>query len=149
MSKTLNIPKSTFATLENIYDEIFSIHFREVKKDDLDHKKGREVNAKISFHDNDCYLYCKEIFDRDSMLVEYYYDWYAGNGQILQKFHAHYHPTEAPEDVKIFDPWHFHVPKSRGDKDGIRVAGIVGYSLHDVLQKEILKYIRLTKLSSK
>jgi hypothetical protein len=35
------------------------------------------------------------------MLVEYYYDWYAGDGQILQKFHAHYHPKETPEDVVV------------------------------------------------
>ncbi len=63
MSKNLNIPKSTFGTLENLYDEILTIRFQEVKEKDLDHKKGREVNAKISFHDNECYLHCKEIFD--------------------------------------------------------------------------------------
>lgn len=79
----LIISKSVFATLENLYDDIFLIQYREIEGQDLDHKNGREVKVRISFHDNDCYLYCKEIFDRDSMLVDYYYDWYAENGQIL------------------------------------------------------------------
>lgn len=47
------------------------------------------------------------------------------NGEVLQEFHAHYHPNEAPEDVSQFDPWNFHVLQTIGDKDGHRVAGIV------------------------
>ncbi|WP_051505129.1 hypothetical protein [Paenibacillus durus] len=121
----------------------------ETPQQELDHKKGREVNAKISFHHDDCYLRCREIFDSSSMLIEYYYDWHAGNGEVLQKFHAHYHPKEASDDVRQFDPWHFHVPQNIGDKDGHRVTGIAGYTIHDVLTDQIIPHILRIRRSGK
>jgi hypothetical protein len=102
----LNVKKTVFSNLEYLYPDILSTRFTETPREKLDHKKGREINARISFHHLDGYLQCKEIFEGDE-LIEYYYDWYAGNGEILQKFHAHYHRDEAPEEVKQFDPWHF------------------------------------------
>jgi hypothetical protein len=33
------------------------------------------------------------------------------------KFHAHYHPEEAPSAVKQFDPYHLHVKIDINDKE--------------------------------
>lgn len=140
MQRLLGISKTTFSNLEYIYSEILEARASETNSSSLDHKKGREVNAKITFHYYEGYLRCKEIFSGDQ-LIEYYYDWYAGNGEILQKFHAHYHPVDTPEEIKQFDPWHWHVPKDLHDKDGHRIQGPISYTLHDVLSQHVLPYI--------
>lgn len=48
MQKFLGIDKTTFSNLEYIYNEILEVRVSESRKDELDHKKGREVNAKIT-----------------------------------------------------------------------------------------------------
>ena len=148
MLKKLGITKTTFSNLEVRYEQIFSVSFSETPQGQLDHKKGREVLAKIRFFDDTCYLQCREIFDNNN-LVEYYYDWYAGNDTILQKFHAHYHPNDTPEEVKKFDPWHWHVPKDEIEKDGQRVPSKEGYTIDDVLEEHVLPHILRLKRSKK
>ena len=49
MQKFLGIDKTTFSNLEYICNEILEVRVSEARKDELDHKKGREVNAKITF----------------------------------------------------------------------------------------------------
>ena len=144
----LGIPKTIFSNLEVRYEQIFNVSFSETPKDQLNHKKGREVLAKIKFYDDDCYLHCREIFEKNELL-EYYYDWYAGNGTILQKFHAHYHPNDAPEEVSRFDPWHWHVPKDENEKEGQRVPSKEGYTIHDVLEEHVLPHILRVKRSKR
>ncbi|WP_144509561.1 hypothetical protein [Bacillus sp. FJAT-22090] len=56
MQNLLGISKITFSNLEYIYGEILEARASETAKDKLDHKKGREVNAKISFHHYDVTL---------------------------------------------------------------------------------------------
>ncbi|MEK3883910.1 hypothetical protein [Paenibacillus sp. PL2-23] len=147
---TLNIPKTTFLNLSYIYNEILEARTAEVNNRELDHKKGREVNAKITFHYTDCYLRCKEIFEPSTyLLVEYYYDWYAGNGEILGKYHAHYHPNGTPAEITQYDPWHWHVPKDLTDKEGERQAGPIGYTIHDVLREQVLPHIMRLRRSGK
>ncbi|MEJ8305685.1 hypothetical protein [Saccharibacillus sacchari] len=140
MQKLLGINKTTFSNLEYMHNAIFSVRYTETGKEHLNHTKGREINAKIIFHHYDGYLSCKEIFD-GIHLIEYYYDWYAGNGQILQKFHAHYHPADTPEEIKEFDPWHWHVPLNLEDRDGHRVKGPENFTIHNVISEHILPYI--------
>lgn len=147
--KLLNIPKTTFSNLEYIYADILEVRFAETKQEELDHKKGREINARITFHYDDCYLQCREIFDSNQQLIEYYYDWYAGNGEVLLKFHAHYHPVGTPEEITQFDPWHWHVPKNVGDKDGERQQSAAGYTIHNVLEEHVKRYILHLRRSAK
>ncbi|MFD0712945.1 hypothetical protein [Paenibacillus sp. GCM10027626] len=148
MQKFLGISKTTFSNLEYIYGEILEARASETRKDELDHKKGREVNAKITFHHYDGYLRCKEIFEGTN-LIEYYYDWHAGNGEVLQKFHAHYHPGDAPDEVKKYDPWHWHVPHGLEDKDGYRVQGPPGCTIHEVLSQHVIPHILRVRRSQK
>ncbi|MDF9840161.1 MULTISPECIES: hypothetical protein [unclassified Paenibacillus] len=136
----LGLNKTVFSNLEYLYKEILEVRYSETPRGELDHKKGREINAKITFHYYDGYLKCREIFE-GSQLIEYYYDWYANNGVIIQKFHAHYHPGGTPDEITQFDPWHWHVPKNIEDFDGQRVPSIPGYSIHDVMGNDILPYI--------
>ncbi|MDO3409890.1 hypothetical protein QWJ34_08960 [Saccharibacillus sp. CPCC 101409] len=148
MQKFLGIDKTTFSNLEYMYSEILEARDLERNRLELDHKKGREVNAKITFHHYDGYLRCKEIFEGTN-LIEYYYDWYAGNGEILQKFHAHYHTSDTPEEIKKFDPWHWHVPQGLEDKDGHRIEGPPGFTIHEVLSQQVLPYILRVRRSQK
>ncbi|MEN1988981.1 hypothetical protein [Paenibacillus hubeiensis] len=148
MRKFLNVKKTVFSNLDHVYPEIFSARPIETPREELDHKKGREINVNIKFHDYDGYLQCKEIFEGDE-LIEYYYDWYAGNKEILQKFHAHYHRDETPHEFKKFDPWHFHIPMNLEDKDGQRIEGVPGYTIHDVLSNHIIPYILKTRRSQR
>ncbi|WP_162515390.1 hypothetical protein [Paenibacillus pinistramenti] len=133
--------------MEYLYNEILEVRFSETERKQLDHKKGREVNAKITFHYYNGNLRCREIFE-GTELIEYYYDWYANNGAIIQKFHAHYHPGGTPEEITQFDPWHWHVPKSVDDVEGHRIASRPGYSIHDVMEDHIKPYILRLRRSS-
>ncbi|WP_248278564.1 DUF6516 family protein [Bacillus sp. DNRA2] len=120
--KTLGIKRSNFRKLEtldykDIIDEVTPIPSKRAL---IHHGPNVSVQAKrikFKLHLEIPPLYCVEYIDNASgEIIEYHYDWEDSSG-ILMKFHAHYHPEEAPASVKQFDPFHLHVKIDGNDKE--------------------------------
>lgn len=122
MEKTLGIKRSNFRKLETLdfKDIIEEVNDITGKKAPVFHGPHVLVQAKcIKFRLNLDIpnLYCTEIIDKVSdEIIEYYYDWQSSS-DTLMKFHAHYHPDEAPQEVKQYDPFHLHLKIDKNDSE--------------------------------
>ncbi|WP_420916913.1 toxin-antitoxin system TumE family protein [Paenibacillus thiaminolyticus] len=44
-------------------------------------------------------LQCHEIIDVNGEIESYYYNWNDSNGNLIMKFHAHFHPSGTPYEI--------------------------------------------------
>jgi len=94
-------------------------------------------------------LKCIELIDNaTNEIIEYYYDW-QDSSTTLMKFHAHYHPDEAPQEVKQFDPFHLHVKYDENDNEAKKREPDNEYKcLYNVLMF-IKRHAYITKYTTK
>ncbi len=129
-SLPIKIPKSNFSFLER--------DFRDIILEIRDGSHGfpsepGSVRKTIVFRSLSK-MHCHEVSDGDGYLAIYYYDWYDSKGNIIYKFHMHYHPDEAPEEVKKFDPFHIHRKRDALDTEGKeRVENVHYRELYQIL----------------
>lgn len=110
-----NFIKTNFFLLEKDYKEILEVQPGPVTSPPQYRTDVHTVVSKrILFYDMS-YLTCVEFSNQDRQLLQYYYEWYNPERNLIMKFHAHYHSEDTPEEIRKFDPFHLHKKDSPDD----------------------------------
>ncbi|WGU93395.1 DUF6516 family protein [Paenibacillus dendritiformis] len=111
---SLGIKKSSFRFLNMEYDDIIL----EIRPGAFSlPSEPRSVRQTIVFRDFSK-LQCHEIIDANGEIESYYYNWNDSNGNLIMKFHAHFHPAGTPYEIARFDPFHTHKKEDQFDEHG-------------------------------
>jgi Family of unknown function (DUF6516) len=108
---TLKIPRTGFHVLKLDFPDLL-MEIRDKDQRSLPSRymsKGFSVQAKVLvFHDLSK-LHCIEKVDIATQEIEeYWYDWENTQGEVIMKFHGHYHEPGTPPEITQFDPFHIH-----------------------------------------
>ncbi|MFS0862179.1 hypothetical protein [Fredinandcohnia sp. 179-A 10B2 NHS] len=125
MAKTLGIKRTNFKQFESldfrdIIEEVNNIFGVEVPGHHGPNVSVQAKRIRFKLFLTIPSLKCVEYIDNQTNeIIEYFYDWDDSSGTLM-KFHAHYHPDEAPEKVKEFDPFHLHLKVNEFDTEAKR-----------------------------
>jgi hypothetical protein len=120
MKKTLGIKRTNFHRLErldfrDIIEEVNDIFGLEVPGHHSPNVTVQAKRIRFKLFLSIPSLKCVEYIDNQTgEIIEYFYDWDDHDGTLM-KFHAHFHPEEAPDKVKEFDPFHLHLKENEFD----------------------------------
>lgn len=153
MKKTLEINRTNFRLLEldfrDIIEEIQNIPGVEVPKFHGPNVavQAKRIKFRLSFEVPS--LKCVEFIDNNTdEIIEYFYDWEDSSFGTFMKFHAHYHPKEAPESVKQFDPFHIHTKIDALDNEAKKREKDNEYQRLDKVLSFIKRHIYLNTVAS-
>ncbi|RLQ92282.1 DUF6516 family protein [Falsibacillus albus] len=122
MKKTLGIKRTNFSKLgrldfRDIIEEVNEIFGVEVPGHHGPYVSIQAKRIRFKLFLSIPSLKCVEFIDNQTdEIIEYFYDWDDSPGTLM-KFHAHYHPKEAPGHVKEFDPFHLHMKENEFDQE--------------------------------
>jgi len=122
MRKTLGIKRTNFPRLErldfrDIIEEVNNIFGVEVPGHHGPNVSVQAKRIRFKLFLPIPSLKCVEYIDNQTNeIIEYFYDWEDASGTLM-KFHGHYHPEEAPDEIKEFDPFHLHIKEDEFDRE--------------------------------